>query len=80
MQHWVVFEIEKRSTGIILLTDQAKESAITEKCWNRVYEAPFNPLDDEEVALVHGMCEAWVEQNRVPGSKYAITEMFLIEK
>lgn len=73
-----VIEYEQNGSGIIMLSENA-ESQVKKKCWNMLYTVDFDPSDDAQVELAFGGCMAWIEQNRAPGSKYIIMEMFFVE-
>jgi hypothetical protein len=50
-------------------------------CWNILYKAPIEDrrLNDEELEYVVFLgCQAWIEQSKVEGSKYAIMKMYIV--
>lgn len=51
---------------------------IVYSCWNMVYSVP---LDSDDVGGNNALvaCQAWLENNKAPGSKYVITQMFFVE-
>lgn len=70
-----VIEIEQKKSEIILINTATAQS---KSCWNILYSIPFEPSDEEESMLAFNGCLAWVEQNKVEGSKYVIMEMFFV--
>lgn len=71
-----VIEHEQKKSEIILLSPSIAE---VKKCWNILYSVPFDPADEEQNVMAFNACMAWLEQNKVQGSKYVITEMFFYE-
>jgi hypothetical protein len=73
-----VFECKQAATGLVSLTGDAL--ATTKKpCWNLLYDAPFNPGDEEETAQAFSACHVWLDQNALKTSEYVITEMYFYD-
>jgi len=75
MWHYVVVEIEHTYNGY----SSSGEVAITQPCWNIVYKIPIyrDDLGEEESLCLKG-CLSWIENNKAPGSKYAVMKMYLV--
>jgi hypothetical protein len=75
MEHWVVIEYEALGS---YYTMKGPEMLPT-KMWNILYQVPIDIGDDglEKPECMLG-CRVWLENNRVYGSKYAITKMWLV--
>lgn len=72
MWHYVVIEIEWQRQY-----DQAGHT-VTEQCWNHLYKVPTYRDDFGEESLCFKGCLAWIENNKVDGSKYAVMKMYLV--
>lgn len=74
MWYYVVIEIEcsrqYNQAGYI----------VTEACWSTLYKVPIEQFTHKEYALEMAMtgCLAWIENNKVDGSKYAVMKMYLV--
>jgi len=69
---YCVVEYEKESD---ILLSVFPPKAATKPCWNILYSAPFDPVDDSELILAFQACEAWIEKNKNQSSKYLVMEM-----
>lgn len=73
---YCVIEIEKMASGIILIGQTKPANA--KPVWNIVCQIPYDPIDDTETDDAFNACLIWLEQNKIEGSKYVITEMFFV--
>lgn len=49
-------------------------------CWNIVYSSPIEYMNtDCSHPDAFTACQAWLENNKAPGSQYIITSMFFVE-
>lgn len=71
---YCVIEYQQKKSEIILL---GNTPAPSKSCFNILYEAPFDPILEDN-ATAFDACLMWIENNKVEGSKYAITEMFFV--
>lgn len=69
-----VIEYEKKMSEIILI---GQNNLKAKPVWNILYSAPFDPIKNDEYEAFHA-CEIWLEQNKIEGSNYVITEMFFV--
>ena len=69
-----VIEYQQKKSEIILI---GQASSPVKSVWNIVYTAPFDPIKNDELQAFEA-CEVWLEQNKVDGSNYIITEMFFV--
>lgn len=77
MWKFQVIEYQKRQSDIIII---GETKAPVKPCWNLLYSCPFDPMDEVEVSMAFQACEAWLEQNKVDGSDYVISELFFYQK
>lgn len=85
MNHHVVVEIEKKSivpdirrNGDIILSINLPDIEVIQQCWNILYKVPLEREDLGEESLSFKGCLAWIENNKVEGSKYAVVKMYLV--
>lgn len=72
-----VFEYQKMASGLVLADAQGNVKATKrENCWNLLYDVEFDPSSQEETDIAFLACHTWIEQNKVPTSKYVIHNMF----
>jgi hypothetical protein len=79
---WCVFEYERSHSGLVIADPFGTvntNTAIMQPCWNLMYAVEFNTGDEEETQLAFLACGAWIENNKAPGSKYVIQELFFYE-
>lgn len=67
-----VIEYQQKKSEIILI---GQTNAPVKPVWNIVYSAPYDPMENNEFEAFNA-CQIWLEQNRVEGSNYIITELF----
>lgn len=78
MYKWVVIEIERKRSQLIILSSTGPLPIVTEKCWEIRYSVPFPEEPGGEV-LAFNACIAWIENNKVDGSKYVVQDMYFYE-
>lgn len=84
MNHHVVVEIkrsERHSTTPFhnpVIGKKYPAHNVVVSCWNILYKVPAEREDLGEEALSFKGCLAWIENNKVEGSKYAIVKMYLV--
>lgn len=85
MNHHVVVEIERtvmvsdiKMDGNIILSACFPDIEKQARCWNILYKVPAEREDLGEEALSFKGCLAWIENNKVEGSKYAVVKMYLV--
>jgi hypothetical protein len=79
MNHHVVVEIECSYNTV---TSSSVNDLVIQKCYNILYKVPIQgnnhpePWDAETLSF--DGCLAWIENNKVEGSKYAVVKMYLV--
>ena len=73
---YTVIEVKKKQSEIILLNTH--NPAPVKSVWNILYTVPFDPMDAGETMTAFDGCLTWIENNKVEGSEYVITEMFFV--
>jgi hypothetical protein len=78
---WCVFEYERRKQSLVYADALGNKELLDDRqpCWNLKYAVEFNTGDEEETQLAFLACGAWIENNKAPGSKYVIQELFFYE-
>lgn len=72
MWHYVVIQIERSRQY-----NQAGDT-VQEACWTILYKVPIEREDLGELSLCFIGVRSWIENNKAPGSKYAIVKMYLV--
>lgn len=67
-----VIEYQQKKSEIILI---GQYNAPVKSVWNILFSAPYDPMGNDEI-IAFEACQMWLEQNRVEGSNYIITELF----
>jgi hypothetical protein len=85
MNHHVVVEIERAewiTKNVSVFSPPTEVISMNRSCWNILYKAPIQsnnhpePWDGETLSF--DGCLAWIENNKVEGSKYAVVKMYLV--